>query len=620
MPVSRVRVRALLCGWTCVCLLFSLPSQARPDRTLGARAERRPRHVSCGTTRDDEAGRTKAVVPLSDGTPLSFMQEPRILQPAWRGGVRLRDLVIAGDVPQIAFRRSNATEDVTWTRARTDAIDGRLVSVFDLEWPDSEVEATLRLDTAAFDYPDVYWGSLTVPGDTGSPRGIHLRAASAALPGAEVVRIDDTVQFSSHVVNIVVPSFGSARLSSGSRAFELTTLARRFYEHFADQYDGLAVVPQADAFAEYTAFHRNVQNAVGGTGLPKFDNSALYGSAGRLQGVEVFLQASVAAHDVSNHEISHQWGHELDWTRITGVTRAGWEPSAHAPLMAGPESLIGAVLGGTRRVKSAGDVYEIERTPYPVRQHPLELYAMGLLAPQDVPDVELFEDQGQFGDSRYPSPGTPVTGPVRRAGINDIMAAHGPRTGPVTHDWARATIVVSRDGLLSQAEMDYWNFFAARLEDPGRSGVPARDGHVSFDVATGRLVDLRTAIVPRHAAPVPPAANVDAPSFGATDCRDLSLYNSVPSVLDVNREIRLDGRVAATDRAFDQLLVRLWRYGGTTNTALLFLEPVSTSGSFNARIRAREGEQGLYVMEVFLFWPESGAQFPRCTLAPVWVR
>jgi hypothetical protein len=60
------------------------------------------------------------------------------------------------------------------------------------------------------------------------------------------------------------------------------------------------------------------------------------------------------------------------------------------------------------------------------------------------------------------------------------MAAHGPRSGPVLSSLSRATIIVSRDALLSPEEMAYWNFFAARLEDPTGSGL-SYDGQPSFD-------------------------------------------------------------------------------------------------------------------------------------------
>jgi hypothetical protein len=44
---------------------------------------------------------------------------------------------------------------------------------------------------------------------------------------------------------------------------------------------------------------------------------------------------------------------------------------------------------------------------------------------------------------------------------------------------------------------------------------------------------------------------------------------------------------------------------------------VSSSGSVFFNIEFRDGQQGRYSMEVFLFWPGSGAQYARSDLTPV---
>ena len=62
--------------------------------------------------------------------------------------------------------------------------------------------------------------------------------------------------------------------------------------------------------------------------------------------------------------------------------------------------------------------------------------------------------------------------------------------------------------------MDYWNFFAQRLEDPNRTGVTSYDQYPSFDALTGDRVDLQTDIVPRMVEPILQALTVDYPTFG----------------------------------------------------------------------------------------------------------
>jgi hypothetical protein len=279
--------------------------------------------------------------------------------------------------------------------------------------------------------------------------------------------------------------------------------------------------------------------------------------------------------------------------------------------------MIGAVLDGDRHVRQvADDAFEIARSGHPIRFHPLELYAMGLLTPDEVPELTVFEDQAQF--PARPQPGTALTGSARRVSINDIMAAHGPRKGPVPAEWRLAVVLVSRGGLASQAEMDYWNFVAARLEDPARSGTPSHDGYVSFDAATDWRVDLHTRIVPKALPAIEQAFEVDAPRFGQRDCRAVEFEEAVPSVFTVRQEVRVEGRVTATDRDdFHQILLRYWKYGETSTQSVRFYDPLSASGRFTPRVLFREGEEGLYLMEVFLFWPGAPPQYARCTLTPV---
>jgi hypothetical protein len=450
---------------------------------------------------------------------------------------------------------------------------------------------------------------------------VYLRLGSTGVPPTRVTRLDDAVQYSSHVVNLVLPDFADSRLLWGSKDFEERRVARKFYEHFADTYDALAIVPQASHLANFGAFHANVKNDVDGIGLDPFDDSSTYGSGGRLHAIEVYAYDGLTDHSTSNHEISHQWGHYFDWERL-GVVRSGTQPLSHAPLVYPGETLLESVLNGERRIRHRGDAeYDIERTPPPIRQHPIELYAMGLLSVQDLPPFVLFDQQDQLQEyGLFAPPGTRLSGPVRQVTANDLLGLHGPRRGPVPQVWRRATILVSRDRLASPEEMSYWNFVAHRLEDPGRSGVMSYDGHQSFDAATGWLVDLQTDIEPRSAPAIPAEGDVDAPLFGRRDCPGIEFAIGLPSRFTVRQEVRIEGRITATDQRFDHLTLRFWKYGGTTNSSVRFDEPLGASGNFALRTMFREGEEGSFMAELFLFWPDSGSQFARCTLTPVIVR
>ena len=214
------------------------------------------------------------------------------------------------------------------------------------------------------------------------------------------------------------------------------------------------------------------------------------------------------------------------------------------------------------------------------------MYRMGLLPADAMPDVWVFADQNQFAESgsRLPAPGSTVAGRTNRVTIESIVAHHGPRRGPSPTTWRRATVVVSTDGLLSKREVDYWNFFAQRLEDPNRTGVKSYDLYPSFDTLTGNRVDLQTDIVPRTAEPIIQPLSVDSPDFGQQDWPGVVFDGAVPSRYSTGTRTRLSGRVTDTSRNFDTLLVRLWKHDGGSSQALRYWTPVNTDGSFTVDI------------------------------------
>ena len=575
--------------------------------------------VSCGTSVDRELRgiHTYAATELRDGEVLSFDQDPALVPPAYSGTVTLRNFTVMGDLRTIQFRRADRPDapPETWSRLTTKSVNGRLVSVFAPSWTEADLDAIASASVFGFDAPGLYWGSLLRPGL--SPAYVYVRMALAGIPSSPVLRVNDRVQYASNVVNLVVPEFGDARAKGGAKAFELGEVSNLFYQFFQDRYDVIAVVPQTTLVVDYAAFHRNVQNRVTGLNLPLLDDSASYGSAGILQGIELYAATAATQYGETNHEMAHQWGSAFDWGRIAGIVRGGHEPSVHAPLWTGGETLLGAVLSSTRRVSVSTDGYVIERTPAPVHFHPLDLYAMGVLKEVGVPDFAVFTDQNQF-DAMIPAAGTRVSGETRRVSIADVVRQHGIREGAVPTNWRRATILVSRDHLASQQEMDYWNFFAERLADRNGRGLAAEDGQVPFRVATNDAVTLSTEIWPRGHAALPQTLDTDTPAIGATDFRGVEFTSAIPGRFEPDRLVSLDGRVTATDAVdFDQIVVTFWREG--LESPLTFSGDVTRSGDFSVPVRFPAGMRGRYVMSVYLFWRDSGPQYPRASLMSIFV-
>ena len=183
-------------------------------------------------------------------------------------------------------------------------------------------------------------------------RAVYLRMAPSNVPPSSVIRIDDSVQFASHAVNIWVPNFGDSPVEGAASGWDLPAVTQQFYRYFADEYETLGIVTQTQHPTEGLAFHRNVRNEIAGIGLPFFDETAEYGSTSVLQGVEVYPSGRWADASTLLHQQAHQWNeYTRAWANVwPGIVREGNRPEMHTPLLMPGAVLAGAALEATRRV------------------------------------------------------------------------------------------------------------------------------------------------------------------------------------------------------------------------------------------------------------------------------
>ena len=573
----------------------------------------------------------------ADGQPLWYDQNPRLLRADHAGGLSFDNFLVVGDVATLSFERwSRSADDTvqeTWRRVGTTAIAGRLISIFNPSWDASRLWDTIASRRRGFDSPRVYFGQLTVPQapaadddeEEDDPFHIWLNTTPLNVPPADVRRIDDRTQYASHVVNLVIPDFGDGRLADGQYGYDLASAARRFYRYFRDEVDSIAFVSRQHQVTPYGAFHRNVRNRIRGLGgLAVFDNAPYYGSRSVLRSVEFYRDAAFGQAAVSTHEIGHQWVDYWDWSALSGgVELGGHQPESHTPLLYPGEAYAGAVLQVTRRVGADaggdGGAFLVERTPEPAGLHPTTLYRMGLLDAAAVPEMLVFENQGQFTEtdsSAVPDTGTAVEGGGRRVHVNDILAEHGVRTGPVDGSWSRVTVVVSRDGLLSRGEMSYWNFLAARHAATG--GVTSWEGVPSFFEATGGAVRLRTDVTPRSHAKVRQVLETAPRSFDRDELRAARLDEPLPTTIAAGETVTVAGTVTAADRDdFSGACVRWSRYGAAREDQVFECARVSANGRFSVPHTFTAEDAGRYALQFFLFWPDSGPQYPRANVSAI---
>ena len=235
--------------------------------------------------------------------------------------------------------------------------------------------------------------------------------------------------------------------------------------------------------------------------------------------------------------------------------------------------------------------------------------------------MTVFDDQAQIDEGRTPpQPGAAIQGGGRVVTASDLIRVHGPRTGPRPGTLRRALVVVSRDGLVTQREMDYWNYFAARLEDPNGTGPAGYEGYVAFDRAARRAVDFQTGLLPRSLPAIVQPLDVDYPPFSVGDCPAVQFAQPVATYLRAGDRITISGTVVARDRSdFHEIGIRFWPHGNDPAKRVMAYGDLSASGKFSMQFEFRDAQVGRYCMEVFLFWPDAPAQYARCTLTPVTV-
>lgn len=626
--LARIRLRAMGAVATLIAVVASgglsgPAAQQLPRDLLPPFANGVPRGAApevCGTLAPEAeaARRFRPRRVLQDNTPVSFDQDPPLITGDYRGALTLRNFVVTGDIETLQFRPVGSDERETWSRSATTQVGRRTMSVFSPAWGPDRMSAAFAAQTTGFDAPYLYWGEVLPPGGAdGSGYSVYIRVISDSIPRVTIVRAAGDAQYSSAVVNIRADDFGNSQILDDETDYGFPAVTKRFYELFEDSYDSIGITtastrPNGSSSA---AFHRPVSNDIRGIGQPLFSSAAAYGSAGRLSGIEFYPGPSIATNRTLAHETAHRWSGAIDWARLLGITLGGHQPTAHEPLMSGGETRMGAVLDGTRRVERRAEEWTVQRTPAPILFHPYTLYAMGLIAPDAVPETTFFDNQGQFNPSGTAAPavGTAVSGSTRTATAFSLVGMLGRRDGPVPATWEQAIIVVSSGRLLSAREMDYFTFYAQRTADPNGSGVVSWDGHGSFDSATSRRIDLKHEIRPRDRDPIREPLPVDFPPFAPTDFGDIRPDAPIASVYNVGDEMRFTATLTATDRSdFDIVLLRLDRDTGGPPDTIRAFSAIGANGRFNVAVPAFTSAQtGQWRIDVFLFWPEGRSQLPR---------
>ncbi|MEW6053486.1 MAG: DUF1566 domain-containing protein [Nitrospirota bacterium] len=357
----------------------------------------------------------------------------------------------------------------------TDSITGLPVSSAEVSLTDAlDITLTARTDADGnYSIADVSPGEFTA---MFSKTGYASQRISNTIASGQVVVMNASLvkQFATTTVgdygNItVIEMTGDYRAKNpdGSvNALPRQEIAKEFLRTHQDSYDFLILfsnfdfsMPDADA----KAFYLEVKNDVQGIGKQIFDNSKLFGSNSRLQGmIDMGNIATIAANPADPkfdetlsllaHEQLHRWGAKVKFKDSGGENSTallGKEGSHWSFLLDSDGSVM---YGNDWRDNGDGSFSSVAAATY---YSPLDLYLMGMLDKSDVPPMLLIGNPG-IDPARMPEVGAVISGTSRYITIDDIIAAERERIPDASvsqKSFRTAFILITRPGTFTGNEL-----------------------------------------------------------------------------------------------------------------------------------------------------------------------
>jgi len=290
--------------------------------------------------------------------------------------------------------------------------------------------------------------------------------------------------FIEDVNNEVMDNYPVASVSCGTKNLEAY---RKLYSVLPDAFDMDLVMPGMQIFrpadlAENVPYNVRVSNAVEHIGLNIIDSTAQFGSAGRLKSV---TYQSFGGTGVFDHEIAHTWGawigqslgllngpHWNEMTDICGQLGSYYNASGRL----GHFSYLG------------DETWELISNHAVLPYAPLELYIMGLIPPEEVPDIHILHSP-DVNDVEHVTAASYET-----ITIEDIIAAEGGERIPSVEDSQKdfnLAFIVTQDIPYNDAAYAFFSLTSYQLtskdgpEQPNVSLAP-------FYWATGGRATLET--------------------------------------------------------------------------------------------------------------------------------
>ncbi len=263
------------------------------------------------------------------------------------------------------------------------------------------------------------------------------------------------------VIELAGGSYDRDATDGSFNAEPRAVVAQEFYLDHPDEYDFLMVFTTFEFdTGDAVAFHVGAQNPVQGIGQPVFDNTAFFGSEGKLQGyidMAALTRYSTDPLDpefdfalgVMAHEILHQWCCYVGFDDAGASSQALLgKDDAHWSFLLDSDASV--MYGSDWRDNADGTFTAANtRTFY----SPLDLYLAGLFGPEQVPPFELIENPA-VDKTQLPQRGATISGTSRLVSVDDVIAIEGPRipaAAQAQKEFRAAFILLTRPGIEVEA-------------------------------------------------------------------------------------------------------------------------------------------------------------------------
>lgn len=295
------------------------------------------------------------------------------------------------------------------------------------------------------------------------------------------VQLSSDVQITPHFINVVTTKKATQSSMRQSR-IRTSELSQQIYSVLPDAFDflnyfsttHLEVSPRLNSRNFTAGNHNTLKVDWTGSAWEPSDHSGGHGSAGRLLGVNSLDAMSRGINTTATHELVHQWSAYLSST--LGISDGGGHYFN--------TSSAGSLVGGFEWIPNGDGSYTInfdEGRNGAKHASPLELYMMGLIDKSQVPDILMYDSA-----ATPKSISNPVVLPgeiTHRVTIEDIIAVHGERTGPVRTEFRIGFAAESHGRFLTGTELAFYEQLSAHYTraTPTDEADPHKGGWVSID-------------------------------------------------------------------------------------------------------------------------------------------